>query len=290
MAVSVADKRETSSYELFIAALSIFSIVNILLVLLPLQEGVKTVIEIIDTSLCAVFLADFFSRLLRARSKSDYFLRQFGWLDLLGSLPFPGLRIARVFRVARVIRIIRRVGLKALYRQFVGDRAGSALYAVLFLCLVVVQYASIFELVTQRYAPHANITSASDAVWYVIATITTVGYGDQYPVTNAGRIVGVVTMILGIGLFGVLTGFLANTFLAPKPETPDEQPAEQPGGEPAPRPAPMGVGAQLDQLTAEVAQLRRLLLERLPTGQSLAPSAPATPAPRQAVDPARAQP
>ncbi len=206
-----------------------------------------------------------------AESKGGYFFHQLGWLDLLGSLPFPGLRIARVFRVARVIRLVRAVGMKTLIDKILHDRAGSALYVVLVLCVVVIQYGAIFELVTNRTSPDANITTASDAVWYVIVTITTVGYGDKYPVTNPGRIVGVLIMVVGVGLFGVLTGFLANAFLAPKDEKPQEKGAEQPGGqpsgqpapEPAPLPASVGLTAKIDQLSAEVASLR-LLIERLP--------------------------
>lgn len=275
MAASAADEQETSSYELFIAAISVFSIVNIVLVLLPLQEDIKNVILIVDAGLSLAFLADFLGRLLRARRKREYFFRQLGWLDLLGSLPFPGLRLFRVFRVARVVRIIRRVGLKALYAEFVRDRAAGALYVVLFLCLVVMQYSSIFELVTERHASQANITSATDAVWYVIVTITTVGYGDQYPVTNPGRIVGALTMIVGVGLFGVLTGFLANTFLAPKTkksqEEPAERPAEQPSRELPPHPAPVDSSPELDRLASEVERIRLMLEQRLPSDQAVTP-------------------
>lgn len=281
MAASAADKQETNGYELFIAAISVFSIVNIFLVLLPLQEDVKNVIVIVDSGLSLAFMADFLGRLARARRKREYFFQQLGWLDLLGSLPFPGLRLFRAFRVARVARIVRRVGLTALYVEFVRNRAASALYIVLFLCLVVVQYSSIFELVTERHAAKANITTASDAVWYVIVTITTVGYGDQYPVTNSGRIVGALTMIVGVGLFGVLTGFLANTFLAPKSKKAEEKPAEksaerpaeQSGRELGPQPAPMDSGLELDRLASEVAQMR-LLLERLPIDQTSTPDTP----------------
>ena len=62
-------------------------------------------------------------------------------------------------------------------------------------------------------SPDANITTAGDALWWGIVTVTTVGYGDQYPVTTGGRIVGVFVLILGVGLFGTFTGFLANAFL-----------------------------------------------------------------------------
>ena len=271
MTVSAAEKREVNSYELFIGALSVISIFNIVLALVVFDPAVRNVVIIVDTGLCFVFFADFLGRLRNAESKRRYFFRQLGWLDLLGSLPFPGLRIARVFRVARVVRLVREVGMKTLMNKVLHDRAGSALYTVLILCVLVIQYGSMFELVTNRNSPNANIQTASDAVWYTIVTITTVGYGDKYPVTNPGRIVGVLIMIVGVGLFGVLTGFLANVFLAPKDEKPDEkapeQPAAQPAGQPAPDPAPLpasvGLIAQMDQLSAEVASLRRLL-EGLP--------------------------
>src|SRR5215471_11123898 len=218
--VTAAEQKEVNPYELFIGALSVISIINIALALLLPDPAVRSVIIIVDTGLCFVFFADFLGRLRNAESKSQYFFRQLGWLDLLGSLPFPGLRIARVFRVARVIRLVRAVGMKTLIDKMLHDRAGSALYTVLILCVLVIQYGSMFELVTNRNSPEANIQTASDAVWYTIVTITTVGYGDKYPVTNPGRIVGVLIMITGVGLFGVLTGFLANTFLSPSANKP----------------------------------------------------------------------
>ena len=66
----------------------------------------------------------------------------------------------------------------------------------------------------ERSAPDANIQSASDAMWWVYVTITTVGYGDHYPVTTTGRLVGIAVMTMGVGLFGTLAGFIANKLLA----------------------------------------------------------------------------
>jgi voltage-gated potassium channel len=62
----------------------------------------------------------------------------------------------------------------------------------------------------------ANIHTASDAIWWSYVTITTVGYGDRYPVTEWGRLVGVLLLSTGVGLFAVITGFIANVFLAPR--------------------------------------------------------------------------
>ena len=84
---------------------------------------------------------------------------------------------------------------------------------LLFLTIVVLEFAGIFILVTEGHDPTANIKTASDALWWAYVTVTTVGYGDKYPVTNSGRIVGVLLMTIGVGLFGVITGYMANAFL-----------------------------------------------------------------------------
>ena len=68
----------------------------------------------------------------------------------------------------------------------------------------------------EQDAPDATITSAPDALWYVLVTISTVGYGDEYPVTTGGRALGSIVILIGVGIFGTFTGYLANRFLAPK--------------------------------------------------------------------------
>src|SRR4029450_3129455 len=96
----------------------------------------------------------------------------------------------------------------------------------------------------EQDAAGANITSASDALWYNIVTISTVGYGDRYPVTNEGRVVGSLIIVIGVGIFGTFTGYLANLFLAPKKKAAAAQPP------------PVNDDAQLDvgQLKALVGQ------------------------------------
>jgi voltage-gated potassium channel len=107
----------TSSYELFIGALSVLSIINLVLLLLPISDQVKQLILIIDVALTAIFLIDFAVRFVSAPVKSRYFFRGGGWLDLIGSLP--ALRIFRLFRVVRVGRLLRRYGLRNVFRELV---------------------------------------------------------------------------------------------------------------------------------------------------------------------------
>lgn len=205
-----------SSWEIFVLFLSVLSLANIALLLLLQHEDSRRVIVIVDGALCLVFLADFLIRLRAAESKRGYFLRGGGWLDLLGSIPVPGLRIARGYRVYRASKEIRRRGGGPLWRDLVRERAQGALYIVLLLVVLVLEFASIGVLYAERGAEGANIETASDALWWGYVTITTVGYGDAFPVTNEGRIVGVFLLTIGVGLFGTFTAFVANVFLAPR--------------------------------------------------------------------------
>jgi voltage-gated potassium channel len=172
-------------------------------------------------------LGDFFYRLKTAEDRSGYFFRGFGWADLLSSMPFPQFKILRLFRLWRVIRLFMEFGVRNLVREFITHRAENALLTVVFLVLCVLEFGSISVLYVEAASPDANITDASDAIWWTYVTITTVGYGDRFPVTNLGRIVGVFVMTAGVGLFGTLSGFLAQSFLSPsKKQAPETATAE----------------------------------------------------------------
>ena len=167
-----------------------------------------------DVFLIIIFLVDFLRRMHLASDDRAYLLQGKGWLDLISIVPM--LRIARILRILRVTRLLGRMGgpLPAV-RLFFKDRASGGLLLVLLLAIVVLEFGSIAVLWAERASPNANITTADDALWYSIVTMSTVGYGDQYPVTDLGRLIGTGIIILGVGVFGTLTGFLANAFLAP---------------------------------------------------------------------------
>lgn len=212
-------------YEVFIAALSILSIANLFLIYFVRDESLDTVLQFMNLVLSLVLFFDFVYRMRKAPSKSTYFFREFGWADLGASLPLPQLKILRVFRLIKVWRLFKLYGAKRLLTALVKERAETALFLLLLIAVLVLEFGSLWMLRIEQNVDGANITSPSDALWYVIVTISTVGYGDQFPVTNAGRILGVLIIVLGVGIFGTLTGFLANAFIAPK-KSDDEVAAE----------------------------------------------------------------
>jgi hypothetical protein len=224
----VRSELKNTAYEIFIGILSILSIANLVLMyLFSGDEPLQLILSVMNALFSAIFLGDFIYRISTAPSAAGYFFRGFGWADLLASLPFAQLKILRVFRLLRVARLLREVGPRTIWTTLVHDRANSTLMTLLLLGVLVLQFGSLGILAIEEHAEGANITSASDALWYTIVTISTVGYGDQYPVTNLGRALGSGIIIVGVGIFGTFTGYLANLFLGPQKDAGNEAaPAE----------------------------------------------------------------
>ncbi|HEY5981356.1 MAG TPA: ion transporter [Microlunatus sp.] len=220
MTTGTRNELKNTGYEIFIGILSVLSILNLVLAYAVRGDAdLQTVLQVMNALFSVIFLIDFTYRLATAPSRGAYFFRHFGWADLLASLPFPQAKMLRVFRLVRVTRLLRTVGVRTVARSLVQDRANSALLTLLLLGILVLQFGSLGILYLEQYAPGANIRTASDALWYTIVTISTVGYGDQFPVTNAGRFLGSLIIIVGVGIFGTFTGYLANLFLSPRKTT-----------------------------------------------------------------------
>jgi voltage-gated potassium channel len=251
-ATKPSSELKNTTYELFIAALSILSIANLFIYLLATDPDVEGVLVIMDWILSFIFLIDFLFRIFSAESKSTYFFRQFGWADLLASMPFPQAKLLRLFRLGRAGRMIHKYGASNLAREFLGNRGGSALLTLLFFMILVLEFGGMAILAAENKSPDANIKTASDSLWYIYVTITTVGYGDRYPITEIGRIVGIVVLTTGIGLFGTLTGFLANAFLAPAKEEDAGESNENATDE----------ESQPESLPLKLAELQKLLAEQ----------------------------
>lgn len=231
-------------YELFIAALSILSIVNFVLVwLLRADEDLQDVLRVMNVLLSSILLGDFFYRFATAPSRTQYFVRGFGWADLLASLPTNRVNFLRIFRLVRVARLMRAQGGRAVARNLGRELPGSTLLSLLLMGILVLEFGSLQMLAIEKSAPGANITTAYDAIWYTLVTIATVGYGDRFPVTDAGRFVGSGIIVVGVGIFGTFTGYLTNAFLSRRRHG---EGATADDGAPLPdaRPAASGVTAE----------------------------------------------
>ena len=161
---------KNTTYEIFMGLLSVLSIVNLVLLYVIKSDEISMVVGIMDAVLTLIFMTDFLFRLFTADSKMTYFLKQFGWADLLASMPFPQLKILRLFRVIRVWRLLNELGPKGIVDEFVSNRARSALLTLLLFVILLIEFGSLAILSVERYNPDAPIQTASDAVWYTFVT------------------------------------------------------------------------------------------------------------------------
>jgi voltage-gated potassium channel Kch len=255
-----AAMNESPIYELFIGLMTIISLIIVFFHVIVRVPQVDAILTSTDTLVCFLFLFDFARSYRRAPDKRVYMFGEQpgrtlprGLFDLLGSIPGAEIfRVLRIFRVARLTRLVRASGSRGLAAEFFKRRAESAVYVIILMSFVVLLVGSILIAYVEPPAQGSNIKTAGDAFWWAFVTITTVGYGDRFPVTEAGRIVGMFTMAVGIGIFGVLTSYLSTVFLA----RPEDDPAAT---TPTPKPAPDPVQAELAALRAEMAGLRRVL-------------------------------
>lgn len=206
--------RKITAYDLTIGVLAIFS----LIILIPLFFGNlsssdEATLNTLEDLLCIIFLFDFFRSLRLAPNKWGYFLKGGGWLDLLGSIPLSAFAIFRIARLFRIVRLLRKMTGGEFIRIMTRNLAQNTLLFTLVIALILIFIISWGVLIAEQNAPGANIKTYHQAVWWAFVTITTVGYGDYYPVTGPGQFMAIILMFFGLGIIGVLSSYLASTFI-----------------------------------------------------------------------------
>ncbi len=175
-----------------------------------LSESTKNTLQLVDFGVCLVFLTDFFIRLSRAPSKRAFL--KWGWIDFVTSLPMLGAwRFGRAFKIFRILRAVRSIKLLLRYAIQCGKISPLGTVAIISIGLVFLSAFSIYQF--EPDSADANIRTLGDAFWWAFVTITTVGYGDKFPITVGGRVVAMILMTAGVGLFGAFTGFVASLFI-----------------------------------------------------------------------------
>lgn len=205
-----------TTFQIFMVVLSIYVLTALFVgSMFDLSPEMDGLLNTLDFIVCMIFMGDFFYRLYHAPSKL-VFLR-WGWIDFISSIPMLSmLRGGNMFRIIRILRILRAFrSMKILVKYLLRNRTHNTFVTVAAISCMLAMGASMAILNLEKESPDRNIKTPSDALWWSIVTITTVGYGDRYPVTDGGRIVASILMIAGVGLFGTFTGFVASMFVEP---------------------------------------------------------------------------
>ncbi len=197
-------------FNLIILVLSIY-VLGALIVdtFMHVPPEVSKILHMVDNLVCLIFLYDFAVRFRQAENKLKFM--RWGWIDLLSSIPFVDfLRAGRLLRLIRLLRIVRAFKSTTLLVHHVfRKKANGAITMAMVIAGMMLIFSSIAVLQVET-DPNSNIKTAEDALWWAMTTITTVGYGDRFPVTTEGRIIGSLLMAVGIGLFGTFSGFVSS--------------------------------------------------------------------------------
>jgi voltage-gated potassium channel len=197
------------TWELVMAALAIaFVIVGFAAD--AADASTRPVYEAIDVALTVVFASEFLSRFMASYDRRAYLVGHV--IDLVALIPVVrGVRILRLLRLLRLIRAFAGVFRATQHFERMARHRGLAWLFVTWLAVMVI--CSLF-LYAAENGVNAAVTSPLDALWWGIVTLTTVGYGDVFPVTPEGRIAASVLMLLGIGLFSAITATLTSFMLS----------------------------------------------------------------------------
>jgi len=187
-----------------------------------LPDGDRNFIFIVNFVVFFAFAIDYILKLVLTDSKPTYIRTQ--WVSLLvvisqffALLPALGvLGVLRGVRAVRVLGVIARVigigtATKSSGKEFFKKRAASVAFGIAGLTLIT---SAVAFTIVEDVGEGRRINSFFDALWWSAATITTVGYGDIYPVTTAGRIIAVFTMVIGISTLAVVTARIAKFLIA----------------------------------------------------------------------------
>ena len=202
--------------SLIILILSLYVLISLVsTTFFNVSPEVQKILMQIDNFICIIFLIDFFYRFYKAPNKLKFL--KWGWIDFISSIPFIDfLRVGRLLRLLRLLRILRAFkSVKHIVEHVYKDKSKGLLSTVAVIAFLMVLFSSVTILQVET-APNSNIKTAEDALWWSYTTLTTVGYGDKYPVTTVGRLIAAVLMTTGVALCGTFAGYIASLLMSKK--------------------------------------------------------------------------
>lgn len=232
--VEDTDTREGRIFDISIQFLIIFSIIIYSIGTLPdLPPIWRKTINIIDIFCYVVFTIEYFSRVYISENRLKYIFSFYGIIDLLAILPFLfarqfDLRAIRAFRVFRLISALKISGYSNALRRFSIAlriiRPELTLFFLLTGIFIFLSAAGIYYF--ENEAQPEDFASIFHSLWWAIITLTTVGYGDVYPITIGGRVFTFIILLVGLGVVTIPTGLIASSLAEARDIDLEENPVE----------------------------------------------------------------
>lgn len=206
-------------FSFFIQFLIIISIINFSILTLPnLSVKSQEILNSVEFFCVSIFTIEYLLRFYSSRSRVKFFFSFFGMIDLIAILPFylalgldlKSLRAIRLFRILRLFKFLRYGNtMDKIKKSFNSIKRELFLFTLA--TLLLLYFSSIGIYFFENKAQPEAFSSIFDAMWWSVATLTTVGYGDVYPITSGGKIFASVIVFIGLGLVAIPTGLIASS-------------------------------------------------------------------------------
>jgi voltage-gated potassium channel len=212
------DTRWGRVFDLVIQFLIVVSLVSFTVETLPdLSPAMKRFLEAVEFVTVMIFTAEYLLRIAVANRQLGFIFSFFGMIDLLAILPFyiaPGLdlRAVRLFRFLRLFRAFKFARYNKAMRRFAKafDLAKEEILLFFAVALMMIYFSAVGIYYFEHEAQPEKFASVIHSMWWSICTLTTVGYGDVYPVTPGGKVFTSIVMVIGLGIVAVPAGLLAS--------------------------------------------------------------------------------
>ena len=216
--VEFNDNKLSRWFAFFIQALILVSIVTFSVETLPnLKPETRTILRVIEIFCVVVFTIEYILRIYVADSKPRFIFSFFGLIDLLAILPFylsfgVDLRSLRALRFLRLFRVLKLVRYNKAMNHFIKamSSAKEQIFLFIFITVILIYFAAVGIYYFENEAQPEKFTSIFDSLWWAIITLTTVGYGDVYPITVGGKVFTFMILLIGLGIVAVPTGIIAS--------------------------------------------------------------------------------
>lgn len=216
--VEINDNPTSRYFAFFIQALILISIVTFSVETIPnLKPQTKSILYAIEVFSVSVFTIEYVLRIYVADSKPKFIFSFFGIIDFLAILPFYlsfgiDLRSLRALRFLRLFRILKLVRYNKAMNHFTRaiKSAKEEILLFLFITLILIYFSAVGIYYFENEAQPEHFSSIFDSLWWAIITLTTVGYGDVYPITVGGKVFTFFILMIGLGIVAIPTGIISS--------------------------------------------------------------------------------
>ncbi|MEM5565340.1 ion transporter [Psychroserpens sp. AS72] len=216
--VEINENSLSRYFSLFIQALILISIVTFSMETIPdLEPQTRSILRAVEIFCVIVFTIEYLLRIYVADSKLKFIFSVFGIIDFLAILPFylsfgVDLRSLRALRFLRLFRIFKLVRYNRAMNQFTKaiKMAKEQILLFFFITLILIYFSAVGIYYFENEVQPDHFSSIFDSLWWAIITLTTVGYGDVYPITVGGKVFTFFILMIGLGIVAIPTGIISS--------------------------------------------------------------------------------